>query len=386
MIAAGSRRLRRRPPLTVVACIASVVVILILGLIIAGRDPRMLAVVIVLGAGAVGLYLGSRIAWILVTALVTVNLLVALSSEAALRSGPILGAMLALLLARPSRRYVRQGAAPEPARPTGARRVIRVGAIVSVGLLVGMFGIGLLLRPGPVAGDLKRVRSDQVGLRVLFVGNSLTSDNSMPAMVSRLAEGDRRAAPIFTVRYARRGSTLEDAADDARLSELLRDERWNHVVLQEHSLISSRPADRQARTLPAASALGLRARQSGAQTVLFSSWGYKDGDGRVESGDTRQAMEARISRGSLELASPLSASIAPVGRAWEEALRRLPELDLWRYDGRRPDRWGSYLTACVFYALLTHRDPTGSRFTAGLDLAQARWLQSIAWESVTRPG
>ena len=382
MIDAGSRR---RPPVTVVAYVASVVAIDILGLIIVGADARLLAVVVVTGVGAAGLYLGSRIAWILVTALCTLSLLVALSSEAALRSGPILGAMLALLLARPTRRYFRRGPAPAPARATGVRRLIRIGAVAYVGLFVGMVGIGLLVRPDPVAGDLQLVRSDRAGLRVLFVGNTLTSDNSMPTMVRRLAEGDQGAPPIFTVRYARRRSTLEDALHDVRLSELLRDERWNHVVLQEHSLISSRPADRHAQTLPAALALDLRARQSGAHTVLFSTWGYEDGDPRVES-DTRQAMEARVSRGSLQLASALSVTIAPVGRAWEEALRRQPELDLWGSDGRRPNRWGSYLTACVFYALLTHRDPADSRFTAGLDLAQARWLQGIAREAVTRPG
>jgi hypothetical protein len=381
----GSRRLRRRPPLTVVAYIASVTAILTEGLITDGADSRLLTGVVVLGVGAVGLYLGSRIAWILVTALHMLNLLVVLSTEAALESGPILGAMLALLLAPPTRRYFRRGRAPAWARTPGARRLIRVGAVVYVGLFVGMVGIGLLFRFDPVGGDLKLVRSDRAGLRVLFVGNTLTSDNSMPTMVSRLAEGDRRAPPIFTVRYARRRSTLEDALDDARLSELLRGERWNLVVLQEHSLISSRPADRQAQTLPAALALDLGARRSGAQTVLFSSWGYKDGDRRVES-DTRQAMEARISRRYVQLASTLSASIAPVGRAWEAALRQQPALDLWGRDGRRPNRKGSYLTACVFYALLAHRDPTDSRFTAGLDLAQAQWLQRIAKESVTRPG
>jgi hypothetical protein len=38
----------------------------------------------------------------------------------------------------------------------------------------------------------------------------------------------------------------------------------------------------------------------------------------------------------------------------------------------------------VFYALLLHRDPSRSRFTAGLDPAEAKWLQRIAENAVRR--
>ena len=62
-------------------------------------------------------------------------------------------------------------------------------------------------------------------------------------------------------------------------------------------------------------------------------------------------------------------------RAWAEALRRKPALDLWTDDGQHPGRKGSYLAACVFYAALTGRDPARSQFTAGIEGGQARLLQ-----------
>lgn len=133
---------------------------------------------------------------------------------------------------------------------------------------------------------------------------------------------------------------------------------------------------------PAATALDRLVRQRGARTVLFMTWGYEDGDRDAVAGDTYQAMQERLRLGYLELGSRLSALLAPVGLAWGEAVRRRPRLELWSDDGRRPSRTGSYLTACVFYALLAQRDPTASRFTGGLDPAQARWLQRIAGESV----
>ena len=373
--------MRRRPPATVLAYIAAIAAMLVAGFIVDGAEPGLLAGTVVLGAGAVGLYLGSRIAWILVTALHTVNLLAVLIREPEWWNVPVLLALLALLLAPPTRRYIRR--VPGPEKVGGTRRLVRIGAMVSAGLVVGLIGIGLLFRPDPVSGDLELVRSERPGQRVLLIGNALTSENAMPRMVGELAAGDPGARPIFAVRYALRGSSLEDALDDDRLTDLLAErERWDQVVLQEHSQVVSRAADRQAHTLPAATALDAMARRSGAKTVLFSTWGYEAGDPEADSDDSFGSMQARVTQGYRELASRLSAPSAPVGRAWETALREEPGLDLWAADGRRPTRTGSYLTACVLYAVLTQRDPSGSTFTGGLDAARARWLQRIAAASV----
>ena len=75
-------------------------------------------------------------------------------------------------------------------------------------------------------------------------------------------------------------------------------------------------------------------------------------------------------------------AVAPVGRAWAEALRREPGLELWDGDGMHPSRLGSYLTACVFYAILTGRDPAASGFTAGIAPSEARSLQQVAADVV----
>jgi len=78
--------------------------------------------------------------------------------------------------------------------------------------------------------------------------------------------------------------------------------------------------------------------------------------------------------------------VSPAGLAWAEALRRRPGLDLWDSDGRHPDKEGSYLAACVFYADLTGRDPARSTFTGGLQPADARFLQRVAAGVVRRSG
>jgi hypothetical protein len=256
-------------------------------------------------------------------------------------------------------------------------------ASVLAGLLLAVAIYVAFLRPGPITGDLGLVRGNRPGLRVLFIGNSFTARNSMIAMMRKLGEGVPHGDPIFSVAYAPGGSTLENAVDDRRLTNLLEREPWNDVLLQEQSQIPSRPGTREALMFPAATRLDRMAKRVGARTILFMTWGYEHGDRDALPADTYQAMQTRLVEGYMELSGRLrGALIAPVGLAWEDAIATQPSLDLWAADGRHPSKKGSYLAACVFYTLLSHRDATGSNFTAGLPRDQARSLQDIAQRSV----
>jgi hypothetical protein len=257
------------------------------------------------------------------------------------------------------------------------RRAVIWGLAAWVLLVAIVVGAVLLLRSDPVSGDLGLVHSDRPGLRVLFVGNTLTSDNDMPEMVGELAAHDPGAPAIFAVRYASRGSTLSDALDDEKLTELLDDERWDAVVLQEHSQVISRPDERDADTIPAARALERMARERGARTILFQTGAYREGDPEV-SADSFARMQRRLFAAYGDARARLGARLAPLGRAWWEAVSLDPSVDLWADDGLRPSRTGSYLTACVFYAVLTGRDPGRSSYTAGLDRRRAEWLAGLA--------
>lgn len=372
--------MRRRPPVTVVAFIALLAIFLLIILLSSGPEPVWLVGCAIIGGVCVGLYLGLRSVWFGSIAFLTVNLLTAPFAQA---WGAVIStiALLTLLVAPPTRRYFHRppDAIPQPSR---GGRIARMTAVVVTGLLLGVFATALLFSPDPVAGDLDQARSGSPGLRVLLIGNALVSDNSMPSMVHRLEAGSARSDPIFVVRYARRGSKLNDVVDDDKLTDLLAEVRWNVVVLQDHSRVIARQADRETRTFAAATKLERLARCAGATTLLLSNPGYEQGDRDLSDRDTRAAMQARISEGGAQLAARLSARVAPVGQAWEDALSSQPGLDLWRSDGIRPNRAGSYLTACVLYATLTSEDPTTSSYTGGLDAAPARRLQEVALNAV----
>jgi hypothetical protein len=175
---------------------------------------------------------------------------------------------------------------------------------------------------------------------------------------------------------------LEQFAGDHELARLLHDVRWDVVVLQEQSQIPSFPADDRAREFtPYVGRLAHEVRRSGAQPLLFVTWAHRTGDRRNVSGDTYAAMQQRVVDGYWDAARAANAAVAPVGVAWAEALSRRPELELWARDGTHPSRAGSYLAACVFYALLTRRSPVGNAYSADLEPAVARFLQRVAWDT-----
>jgi hypothetical protein len=260
-----------------------------------------------------------------------------------------------------------------------------LGLAVVLALSIALVAIGVLRSPfAPVlGGDIALARSDRAGLRVLFVGNSFTFQNSTPAMVHALAAGDDGARPVFAVQYVAPGWRLRRAARDRSLTAGLLALHWDAVVLQEASWIPSLSPDARARELiPFARDLDSRIAAAGSRTVLFMTWGYRDGDRATVADDTYEDMQGRLATAYSELGTKLSATVAPVGLAWAEALRREPTLRLWAGDGRHPSRLGSYLAACVLYATVTGRDPRRSDYTAGL--AQSRFLQDVAADVVSR--
>jgi hypothetical protein len=274
------------------------------------------------------------------------------------------------------------------------RRTLRLLACALAGIALGLtaysglvhIGVARSLLGPSLRGDIALARGDAPGLRVLFVGNSFTFKNSLPAMVRDLAAGDRGGTPIYSVEYAAPGWSLRQAADDDGLANLLRDVRWDVVVLQEKSWLLSTPEHQWRRdTYPYALRLREQIARNGARPLLFMTWGYVLGDRWNEPHDTYAAMQARLADGYSKLGTALGAEVAPAGLAWAEALRREPSLGLWVDDGRHPSLLGSYLAACVFYGLLSGRSPGASRFTAGIDPQQARMLRRVA-ESVLSPG
>ena len=169
-------------------------------------------------------------------------------------------------------------------------------------------------------------------LRVLFIGNSLTASNDLPAMVQAMAR--LRGVELRYEACTPGGASLEDHWNDGHCRRLLDGQQWDFVVLQQGP--SSRDDSRaNLKEWSARWADAIRAR--GARPALYMVWaqqGQKDGFTRV--GDSYR-MAADASRSIL----------VPAGEAWRAAIDMDRPLPLYLEDGLHPTEEGTYLAALV---------------------------------------
>ena len=214
-------------------------------------------------------------------------------------------------------------------------------------------------------------------LKVLFIGNSYTYYNDLPGMISQLAGSSDEPRQIDTRIVAFGYKTLEWHYGNPESLDAIRQADWDIVVLQEHS---RRPVEDRGKMFEYASKLDGEIKSSGARTVLYLTWARRHIPG----------MQEGLTYAYFFLARTLGARVAPVGMAWQKALRANPALKLHKRDKSHPTPLGSYLAACVFYATLFRTSPVGltgtivdgSNEILTLQEKKASFLQSIAWETL----
>lgn len=244
------------------------------------------------------------------------------------------------------------------------------GLVAALGVLI-LLAAALVLARGTgcaFAGDRC--------LRVLFVGNSYTSVNDLPATFARLVRSGGDAVEVSMI--APGGAFLADHAASPDVAAAIAGTAWTAVVLQEQSEAPAAPDVRDAQMIPAAVSLVTAVRLAGAQPYLLETWARRDG--WPERSMDRAAMQAAIDAGYREAAARAGAFVVPAGDAWERALVKAPAIGLWQVDGSHPTIAGTYLAACVLYATLKGRSPDGLAEMAGLSAADAATLQRIAAE------
>ena len=252
--------------------------------------------------------------------------------------------------------------------------------IVCAGLVLGCADS----RPGQMGGGRT--------LRVLFVGNSHTYVNDLPWLVEQLAASAEEGRRLETGMIAEGGATLRGHWEAGRAREAIRTGHWDFVVLQEQSAM---PLNQPDVTREYARLFDSEIRRSGARTVLYLAWARQ----------SRPETQAALTSTYTDIARELDAELAPVGVAWQAALRENPKLALYAADGGHAAPAGSYLAACVFYSLFYGKSPEGlgrrlfstqfgtarggSRVgVEALSESHARTIQAAAWRAIseTRDG
>lgn len=263
-------------------------------------------------------------------------------------------------------------------------------------------------------GELDRP-ADQ---RVLFIGNSYTAYNDLHTLTARLMEQTNPAwNDVLAGRHVPGGQTfadhvltLEDNTANPPLrqalvtgSDTLR--AWDVVVLQEQSQIPGFDArnSQTAASLRAAAQLQAYIQPNGAVTLLFMTWGRRDGDSmNPDIYPNYRAMQQRLWDGYDRLAAEMRQQnpnaqvyVAPAGLAFfvvysdDEAAGRNPTASdavfysLYVDDGSHPSLAGSYLAAATITAAYTGQRVTDLSFVPnGLSAERARYLREVADRTV----
>jgi hypothetical protein len=213
---------------------------------------------------------------------------------------------------------------------------------------------------------------DPVDGRVLFIGNSLTEANGLPAMVETLSR-QGGGTPVSTDTVVFGGFSLEDHWNQGTAQHRIAEGGWSIVVLQQgpSSLPESQVALREWTTR-----FDAVIRASGARTALYMVW---------PESNRRDAFDA-VSHAYAEAAADVNGMLFPVGEAWRAAWRRDPDVPLYGPDGFHPTPTAAYLAALVIYQQISGRSPVGLPAWTEMPAQRALLLQEAAQEANARFG
>ncbi len=180
-------------------------------------------------------------------------------------------------------------------------------------------------------------------LAVLFVGNSLTYTNDLPAMVAALAGaagvGDFRHEEVTSG-----GAALEDHWNNGSAVAAIEASRWDIVVLQQGP--SSLPESR-ANLIEWTQRFAGKIRERGARPAIYMVWPPAGGDWNA------------VTRSYTDAAEAVDGLLFPAGEALRAVSESQPSIALFASDQFHPSPEGTYLAALVIVGALTGRSTEG---------------------------
>jgi hypothetical protein len=215
--------------------------------------------------------------------------------------------------------------------------------------------------------------------RVLFIGNSLTYFNDLPATVSAMAGSGNVTIQVASVAGPNL-ALIDHVEGSSNALDVIRQGSWNYVVLQQGP--SALPLSRDT-LLIATRLLNTQIEAVGGRSALLMVW--PESSRFAVFDDVRDSYRAA--------AAAVGGLFLPAGEAWRTAWTSDPQLPLYGPDGYHPSELGTYLAALVVYEGITGNDSRelpDQAIVGGRSLSvvgsQVRLLQDAAHETVMRFG
>lgn len=187
----------------------------------------------------------------------------------------------------------------------------------------------------------------------LFIGNSYTFVNDLPAVVAAMAKAGK--CPLQCESYTEGATALIQFWEEpkhARARQLVQGGGYAYVILQDQSMT---PCTNPPWTLNFGGKWAELAKKHHAKPVFFLTWAHLAPDGKTFDSGMQDELSATYRR----VAQEHDALVAPVGEAWRRWYNRHPDMPLHVADGSHPNALGTYLAGCVFYRVLCGKSAVG---------------------------
>lgn len=236
--------------------------------------------------------------------------------------------------------------------------------------------------------QMQPIATGEALVRVLFIGNSQLMVCELPQMIKVMAESAPADLPRIEVGQVLAGGASLKTHWETGAGAIIAAGKWDYVVIQEIFSANQPDFEKYAALFDEA------IRKAGAKTVLFATASItKHYSAAYAYPDSFKALNDM----QLAFGRRMNIPVAAAGYAWLRYLGPNASdqqlLDLYAKDKGHPGQKGSYIYACLLYAVITGRNPAGltgefKNIGEGITIAkdQAANMQKAAWEQYLESG
>lgn len=170
-------------------------------------------------------------------------------------------------------------------------------------------------------------------IRILFIGNSHTYFNDMPATVAGLARESGFACDVVMIAHG--GWYLAQHVKEPEVRFNILYGHYDYVVLQEYS----HPFGPEEKMYEAVRTLNQWIREAGSIPVIYATWAKKD----------EESEQKRMNEAHEKIAEEIGAILAPVGQKWWNFQKNHPDIEVYYEDGAHASEQGSEYAAKVIW-------------------------------------
>jgi len=251
-------------------------------------------------------------------------------------------------------------------------------------------------------------------INVLFIGNSLTYFFDMPQTVQKMLNetdlnikieqstfpGQSLSGHLSDIIISRTENGIKtrkkEEGEQTETEIKIAEKKWDIVILQTGTVSVLIPENRQFKTNKAISEIKKLVANPNCKFILFNTWPSKNEypeqycypsqliDKSIEKVECCSPVlesleqEVKIINEAYDLVAKENDLIkSDNGNKFYEVLTKYPEIELYE-DGSHPNKYGAFLSACIFYQMLTNKKASNLKFDGEIEPKTAKLLKKIA--------